>query len=71
MVVRTDSYCCWGGDASGMSDPEMCVSGGDLFCLSWVLDAEKVKKRKRMRKKRIRKAKLYSSACYASNSNHL
>ena len=50
------------GDASGMPDPEMCVSGGDFLCLSGVLDAEKVR-----RGKRIRKAKLYSSACYASH----
>lgn len=37
---------CGGGDASGMSHPEVCVSGGDLLCLSGVLDAEKVKMRK-------------------------
>ena len=30
------------GDASGMPDPEMCVSGRDFSCLSGMLDDEEV-----------------------------
>ena len=51
------------GDASGMPDPEVCVSGGDLFCLHWVLAHQKmkiengfVKQTETTRRKRIRKA---------------
>ena len=32
-----------GGDASGMSDPQVCISGGDLFCLSGLLADQKMK----------------------------
>ena len=32
------------GDASGMPDPEMCVSGRDFSCLSGMLDDEEVKR---------------------------
>ena len=49
------------GDASGMPDPEMCVSGGDFSCLSGMLDDKKVD-----RGKRIRKALLYSYALTGS-----
>lgn len=38
-----------------MPDPEMRVSGGDIFCLPWMLDAEKMKIEKGYRK-RIRKS---------------
>ena len=51
------------GDASGMPDPEMCVSGGDFLCLSGVLAHQKmkiengfVKQTETTRRKRIRKA---------------
>ena len=49
------------GDASGMPDPEMCVSGRDFSCLSGMLDDEKIKQ------KTIRKASLYSSTGSASH----
>ena len=79
MALRFASDRRWGGAASGMPDPEMCVSGGDFLCLSGVLDAEKVKrgngyvengfvkKTETTRRKRIRKASLYSSSCSASH----
>ena len=54
MDLRAASDRRWGGAASGMPDPEMCVSGRDFLCLSGMLDAEKVR-----RGKRIRKALLY------------
>lgn len=54
MAVRTASDRCGDRFASGMPHPEMCLSGGDLLCLSGVLADEKVRKW-------IRKASLYSS----------
>ena len=74
MALRCASDCCGGGDASGMPDPEVCLSGGDLSGLSGVLAHQKmkiengfVKQTETTRRKRIRKAKLYSSACSASD----
>ena len=61
MAVRSHSDRCWGWDASGMSDPEMRVSGWDFSGLSGVLDGEKIKQ------KTIRKASLYSSTGSASH----
>ena len=43
MVVRSHSDRGRDGDASGMSDPEMCVSGWDFSGLSGVLDDKKVR----------------------------
>ena len=58
------------GDASGMPDPEMCVSGRDFSCLSGMLDDKKIGRGKRIRKmmhrKPIRKASLYSYALMGS-----
>jgi hypothetical protein len=43
MAVRSHSDRCWGWDASGMSDPEMRVSGWDFSDLSGVLDDKKIR----------------------------
>ena len=43
MAVRPFTDRSWGWDASGMPDPEMCVSGRDRPDRAGVLDAEKVK----------------------------
>ena len=61
MVVRPFTDRGWGWDASGMPDPEMCVSGRDFSCLSGMLDDEEIKQ------KTIRKASLYSSTGSASH----
>ena len=45
VAVRGASDRCGGGDASGMPDPEVCVSGGGVFCLCGVLAGEEMKKR--------------------------
>jgi hypothetical protein len=50
MAVRPFTDRGWGWDASGMPDPEMCVSGGDFSCLSRMLDDKKVDRGKRIRK---------------------
>ena len=42
--MRPFTDCSRNGDASGMPDPEMCVSGGDFSCLSGMLDDEEVKR---------------------------
>ena len=42
MVVRPFTDRGWGWDASGMPDPEMCVSGGDGADRTGVLDDEEV-----------------------------
>ena len=44
MALRAASDRRWGRAASGMPDPEMCISGRDFLCLSGMLDVEKVKK---------------------------
>ena len=41
------------GDASGMPDPEVCVSGGDFLCLSGVLAHQKMKIETKRRQKWI------------------
>lgn len=43
LAVRSGLDCHRGGDASGMPDPQVCISGGDLFCLSGVLADQKMK----------------------------
>ena len=43
MAVRSAFVCCRDRDASGMPDPEMCVSGGDRSDRAGVLDAEEVR----------------------------
>ena len=44
MALRCASDRCGNGDASGMPDPEMCVSGGDISGLYWMLVSEKMKR---------------------------
>ena len=46
MAVRTASDRCGDRFASGMPHPEMCLSGGDLLCLSGLLVDKKMKMRK-------------------------
>ena len=58
--MRPASDRCGDRFASGMSYPEVCLSGGDLLCLSGVLADEKVRKW-------ILKASLYSSSCSTSD----
>ena len=48
--MRPSADRSWGWDASGMPDPEMCVSGRDFSCLSRMLDDKKVDRGKRIRK---------------------
>ena len=43
MAVRPFADCSRTGHASGMPDPEMCVSGGDRSDRAGVLDAEEVR----------------------------
>ncbi len=43
LAVRADFDRHRDRTASGMSDPQMCVSGGDLFCLPGMLADQKVK----------------------------
>ena len=43
MAVRSAFDCSRDRDASGMPDPEMCVSGGDRSDRAGVLDAEKMR----------------------------
>ena len=43
MAVRPSADCSWGWDASGMSDPEMRVSGGNRPDRAGVLDDEEVR----------------------------
>ena len=68
VALRCVIDCRGCGDASGMPDPEVCLSGGDLLCLSGVLAHQKmkiengfVKQTETTRRKRIRKASLHSS----------
>ena len=44
MAVRPFIDSRRDGDASGMPDPEMCVSGRDFSCLSGMLDDEEVRR---------------------------
>ena len=75
MAVRPFVDSRRDGDASGMPDSEMCVSGRDFSCLSGMLDDEKVDRGKRIRKmmhrKPIRKASLYSYALTGSQPSGL
>ena len=41
--MRFNSDCCRGWDASGVPDPEMCISGWDFSGLSGVLDHKKIR----------------------------
>ena len=41
--MRSGLDCHRGGDASGMSDPQVCLSGGDWTDWAGVLDAEEVR----------------------------
>ena len=41
--MRPSADCSWGWDASGMPDPEMCVSGRDRSDRAGVLDDEEVR----------------------------
>ena len=59
--MRPFTDCSRNRDASGMPDPEMCVSGRDFSCLSGILDDVKIKQ------KTIRKASIYSSTVSASH----
>ena len=43
MVVWAPADCCGNGDASGMPDSEMCVSGGIVSGRAGVLAGEKIK----------------------------
>ena len=43
MAVRPFADCNRTGDASGMSDPQVCLSGGDRSDRAGVLDAEEVR----------------------------
>ena len=47
MAVRPSADRSRDGDASGMPDPEMCVSCGDRPDRTGVLDDEKVEREKR------------------------
>ena len=42
--MRPFADCSRNGDASGMPDPEMCVSGRVFSCLSGMLDDEEVRR---------------------------
>ncbi len=47
VVMRCITDRIGDGDASGMSDPQVCISGRDIFCLPGMLAYKKVKIEKR------------------------